>query len=61
MTYEEVIDLAIEALEKLSYEYGRLIDGDQDYGLSPSEINADIIKAYHAQRFLKMLKESLDD
>lgn len=61
MTDEEVIDIAIEALEKLAYEYGRIIDGDQEYGLLPSEINADIIKAYHAQRFLKMLKESLND
>lgn len=61
MTDEEVIDMAIESLEKLAYEYGRMIDGEQDYGLLPSEVNADIIKAYHAKRFLKMLKESLND
>lgn len=47
---QEALKMAIEMLEKLSYEYGRLLDGDQDYGLLPSEINADIIKTYYVKR-----------
>jgi len=50
MTKDEALKMAIEMLEKLSYEYGRLLDGDQDYGLLPSEINADIIKTYYIKR-----------
>lgn len=50
MTKDEALKMAIEMLEKLSYEYGRLLDGDQDYGLLPSEINADIIKTYYVKR-----------
>ena len=50
MTKDEALEMAIEMLEKLSYEYGQLLDGDQDYGLLPSEINADIIKTYYVKR-----------
>jgi hypothetical protein len=50
MAKDEALKMAIEMLEKLSYEYGQLLDGDQDYGLLPSEINADIIKTYHIKR-----------
>lgn len=59
MTDKEVLELAIKTIEKLSYEYGRLLDGEQEYGLLPSEVNADIIQAYHAQRLLQHLKETL--
>ena len=50
MNKDEALLMAIEMLEKISYEYGRLLDGDQDYGLLPSEINADIIKTYYVKR-----------
>ena len=60
MTDKEVLELAIKTIEKLSYEYGRLLDGEQEYGLAPSEVNADIIQAYHAKRLLELLKEKDD-
>ena len=52
-----MLELAIKTIEKLSYEYGRLLDGEQEYGLAPSEVNADIIQAYHAKRLLCILKD----
>jgi hypothetical protein len=55
---EESLNMAIMALENIAFEYGQLLDGDQDYGLLPSEINKDIINAYRTVRLCeKALKE----
>lgn len=47
--------IAMRALEDLCFEYGQLLDGDQDYGLLQSETNAHIIKGYHAKRLLESM------
>jgi hypothetical protein len=55
---EESLNMAIMALENIAFEYGQLLDGDQDYGLLPSEINKEIINAYRTVRLCeKALKE----
>ena len=55
---EELLNMAIMALENIAFEYGQLLDGDQDYGLLPSETNEDIINAYRTTRLCeKALKE----
>jgi len=55
---EESLNMAIMALKNIAFEYGQLLDGDQDYGLLPSEINKDIINAYRTVRLCeKALKE----
>jgi len=47
---DEALELSIMALERLVFAYGQLLDGDQDYGLLPSETNEDIIFAYRVKR-----------
>jgi len=55
---EESLNMAIMALENIAFEYGQLLDGDQDYGLLPSETNEDIVNAYRTARLCeKALKE----
>ena len=55
---EESLNMAIMALENIAFEYGQLLDSDQDYGLLPSETNEDIINAYRTTRLCeKALKE----
>ena len=56
----ETLKLAINVIEKLSYEYGRLLDDDCDYGVSPSELNPDIIQAYHVKRLLQQLIDNYE-
>ena len=53
MTKDEALKMAIEALENIAFEYGQLLDGDQDYGLLPSETNEDIVIAYRVKRACK--------
>lgn len=54
----ESLNMAIMALENIAFEYGQLLDGDQDYGLLPSETNEDIVNAYRTVRLCKTaLKE----
>jgi hypothetical protein len=55
MTKNEMLLIAMRALEDLCFEYGQLLDGDQDYGLLQSETNAHIIKGYHAKRLLESM------
>ena len=50
---DEALKMAIEALENIAFEYGQLLDGDQDYGLLPSETNEDIVIAYRVKRACK--------
>lgn len=47
---DTALKMAIEALENIAFEYGQLLDGDQDYGLLPSETNEDIVIAYRVKR-----------
>ena len=51
---------AIDVIEKLSYEYGRLLDEGHEYGVSPSEINPDIINAYHVKRLLQQFIDNYE-
>ncbi len=53
MTKDEALKMAIEALENIAFEYGQLLDGDQDYGMLPSETNEDIVIAYRVKRACK--------
>ena len=53
MTKDEALKMAIEALENIAFEYGQLLDGEQDYGLLPSETNEDIVIAYRVKRACK--------
>jgi hypothetical protein len=58
MTKDEALKMAIQALENIAFEYGQLLDGDQDYGLLPSETNEDIVNAYRIKRLCEQaLKE----
>jgi len=50
MNKDEALKMAIEALENIAFEYGQLLDGEQDYGLLPSETNEDIVIAYRVKR-----------
>jgi hypothetical protein len=55
---EDTLNMAMMALENIAFEYGQLLDGNQDYGLLPSETNEDIINAYRVKRLCeKVLKE----
>jgi hypothetical protein len=59
MNKDEALKMAIEALENIAFEYGQLLDGEQDYGLLPSETNEDIVIAYRVKRACEKALEQL--
>lgn len=61
MTKDEALEMAIEALENIAFNYGNLLDGEQDYGLLPSETNEDIIIAYRVKRLCQEALEQQEN
>lgn len=61
MSKDNALQEAINIIEQLAFEYGNLLDGEQDYGLLPSEINPLIIKAYNVKRYCLKMQGTCDN